>query len=80
MAQKHKMEERKCDFTIVAFIEGKKQEIHCIPEETGCLRKLVWSGIGVRKAAAKVLGLDETGQIEAYVRGDCDKQINSSFV
>jgi hypothetical protein len=67
--------ERKCDFKIVAFVNGKRQDIIC-NQETGCLSKLAWCGIGVNRAAALVLGRSVKG-VEAYVDGDCEGRTSS---
>lgn len=70
------MEERKCgykaecDYKIIAFVDGKRIVIEC-NKETECLSKLVWSGKGVKKAAAKLLGHENTVGIEACVDGEC---------
>lgn len=72
------MEERKCDFKIIAFVEGKRIDIEC-NKETGCLSELVWSGKGVKKAAAILLEHENTVGIEACTEGECltEKIINS---
>ena len=68
--------EKRCDYKIVAFVNGKKQEIPCGPSKAGCLRDLVWCGIGVERAAAFMLGRSAKG-IEACASGECVCQ-NSS--
>ena len=68
--------EAKCDYKIVAFVNGKRQDLIC-SQETGCLRKLVWSGIGVTGAAAQVLGKANSVGIEAYVEGNCGGSTSS---
>ena len=70
------MNERKCNYTIVAFVDGKRTEIKCKPGY-GCLRDFVWSGIGLPTAAAIALGRPNSENIEAYVVGDC-KSLPSS--
>jgi len=62
-----------CKYKIIAFVDGERKDIAC-NAETGCIRKFVWSGIGVRKAAAILLGRGNTENIEAYVEGKCKKQ------
>lgn len=68
------MNERKCDFKIIAFVGGKRIDIEC-SKETGCLSELVWGGLGVRKAAAQALVKTGKGtgmeSIEAYVEDGC---------
>ena len=64
------MEERKCEFKIVAFVDSETKEIGC-DANNFCLRKLVWSGIGVKKAAAIALGLPNSEGVDAYVDGTC---------
>mgnify|MGYP006871754235 CR=1 FL=1 len=66
----------KCDYKIVAFVNGKRVDIKC-SQETGCLQKLVWSGIGVTDAAAQVLGKANSVGIEAYVEGNCGGSTSS---
>ena len=70
------MPERKCDFKIVAFVHGERKEILCNPNH-GCLRDFVWSGIGLKTAAAIALGRPNTDGIEAGVKNDCKGQSTS---
>jgi hypothetical protein len=65
------MKEGECHFKIIAFVNGNKLEVPCIPEETGCLKNLVWCGIGIKAAAAEILGLDYIDITDAAVEGDC---------
>ncbi len=67
------MKEGDCTYKIVAFIDGQRTTIEC-NEKNGCLSELVWSGIGVRAAAEKVLDLPEKSVTDAYVDGNCIKQ------
>ncbi len=69
------MVEQKCEYKIVAFVNGKREEILCHPEK-GCLRKLIWSGEGLPKAAAEILEVDAKG-IEGWVEGDCKGSASS---
>ena len=70
------MEERKCEYKIVAFVDDKKITLDCTAE-SGCLCDLVWNGKGVRNAA--IQELIRTGQatgkenIKAYTNKDCIK-------
>ena len=69
------MKEEECKYKIIAFVNGERTDINCTLEN-GCLKKLVWSGIGINRAAALVLGRSVKG-IEAYVDGDCDGRTSS---
>jgi hypothetical protein len=68
------MVETKCTYNIAAFVDDKKITLECNPEIC-CLHELVWSGIGVRKAA--IQELVRTGQatgkedIRACTEGNC---------
>ncbi|KKQ91675.1 MAG: hypothetical protein UT58_C0013G0005 [Microgenomates group bacterium GW2011_GWC1_39_7b] len=64
------MKERGCGYKIVAYDTGVRKEIPCDPTK-GCLRELVWSGIGVRRVAAKMLDKESPSEIEAGVEGIC---------
>lgn len=68
------MKEGECKYKIVAFVNGKRQDITC-NQETGCLSKLAWCGIGVNRAAALVLGRSVKG-VEACVDGDCKDSVS----
>ena len=70
------MPERKCDFKLVAFVNGKRTEIECKPEY-GCLRDYAWSGIGLKTAAAIALGLRSTDNVDACAEGDCRDETSS---
>ncbi|HHT9138793.1 MAG TPA: hypothetical protein ACFYEK_16305 [Candidatus Wunengus sp. YC60] len=70
------MTERECTFKIVAFVNGERKEIKCDPEK-GCLKDLVWSGIGVRAAAIKMLDIQGADDIKAMVVGDCKIIVSS---
>jgi len=72
------MKERKCEFEIVAFVDGERREVHCNPDN-GCLRKIVWSGIGMEMAAAQLLGRVNSEGVETYVSGDCVKTNTDQF-
>lgn len=64
-----------CKYKINIFLDGKKDVVLCNPKK-GCLRDRVWNG-GIKKEAARLLGLDDTDGIEAYVEGECDGQASS---
>jgi hypothetical protein len=68
------MKEGECGYKIIAFVNGKREDIVC-NSETGCLRELVWNGDGVRMDAIKVLSrmgeVINPDKIEAYVEGKC---------
>lgn len=70
------MKEKECNFKIVAFVSGQKLEIYCKPLY-GCLRDYVWSGIGLKTAAAMALGLPSTDNVDACVDGNCIGQSSS---
>lgn len=67
------MPERKCGYKIVAYVDGIKLEKSCDPAKR-CLKNLVWSGIGVKRAASQVLDICESLVGDAYVEGDCSKE------
>jgi hypothetical protein len=52
------MEERRCGFKIVAFVDGKMHDFYCDPSKS-CLKEMVWNGQGVNAAARKVLNLSD---------------------
>jgi hypothetical protein len=64
------MKEKKCEYKILAWIDGEKKEIVCDPS-MGCLYELVWSGIGVKSAAAQVLDIEAEKVEKACVSGNC---------
>ncbi len=61
-----------CDLKIIAYLNDQRLEIPCNPKK-GCLWDLVWSGIGVRRAAANLLEKESTEGLEATVVGNCKK-------
>lgn len=68
--------ENPCGYKILAWVDGKKQEIACDPSK-GCLRDLVWSKIGVRGAAAQVLQIPKSSITKAGVDGVCQNPVTS---
>lgn len=68
------MNERKCEYRIIAFVDGKRIDIEC-NKETGCLSELVWGGKGVKKAATIALGRPNSEGVEACVEGACFKEV-----
>jgi len=68
--------DRRCDFKIISFVNGIRTEIACKPNN-GCLRNFVWSGIGVRTAAAIALGRPNSENVDAYVKGTCSGESKS---
>lgn len=70
------MKEKGCDYKIIAFINDKREVISCNPEK-GCLRDLVWSGIGLKGTVSQILNISNSNVFEAMVEGDCKKPITS---
>jgi hypothetical protein len=70
------MNERKCNYRIFAFVDGGRTEIKCNPSY-GCLKNFVWSGVGIKVAAAIALGRPNSENIEAYVEGNCANRTSS---
>jgi hypothetical protein len=70
-----KLEEGKCEYQIIALVNGERKEINC-NSETRCLKDLVWCGIGVTRAAALLLGRSVKG-VYACVKGNCVGETSS---